>query len=86
MTRLWLQGKLIEVTIGDDGILHRFRCFGHWWQVTEVCNRWCIRQGWWKEGGECWRDYLKVLTGEGMLCLLFYDHRKDAWFLERVYD
>ena len=86
MTRLWSRGVPIEITPGATGIPRTFYLWGDWWEITELCNRWRIRQGWWLEKGECWRDYHKVLTHQGMLCLLFHDLYGDTWSLERIYD
>jgi hypothetical protein len=86
MTRFWPGGKPIVVRLAGDGTPQALRCFGRWWTVAEVCNRWRTRQGWWREEGECWREDWKLLTREGVLCLAFHDLRHDAWFLERIYD
>jgi len=86
MTRLWSQGKPVEVVVGADATLRAFRCFGRRWEVVEVCNRWRVREGWWQEEGECWREYHKLLTRKDLLCLLFHDLHRGGWFLERVYD
>jgi len=86
VTRLWPEGKPVEVVVGAGATPSAFRCFGRWWEVAEVCNRWRVREGWWREEGECWREYHKLLTREGLLCLLFHDLHGDGWFLERLYD
>jgi len=86
MTHLWVQGKPVEVVVDADDIPRTFRCFGRSWEVVEVCNRWRVREEWLREEGECWREYHKILTREGLLCLLFRDLHRDGWFLERVYD
>jgi hypothetical protein len=87
MTRLWPDGRPVEVLAGADGAPYSFHYLDASWQVAEVCNRWRTRQGWWREeGGECYRDDWKILTHEGLLCLLVHDLRHDGWTLERVYD
>jgi hypothetical protein len=70
-------------------------CFA--WQgmshrVVDVCNRWRIHTRWWEPsaaggtGGMIWREYVKVTTDIGLLCLLYRDLQDGGWFLARVYD
>jgi hypothetical protein len=33
-----------------------------------------------------WREYVKVTTDTGLLCLLYHDLIQSGWFLARVYD
>jgi hypothetical protein len=33
-----------------------------------------------------WREYLKVTTDTGLLCLLYRELPAGGWFLARVYD
>ncbi len=50
-------------------------------RITGVCNRWRIHTNWWQRGlpvsalsplkAGIWREYLKVTTNSGLLCLLF---------------
>jgi hypothetical protein len=52
-------------------------------RITGVYNRWRIHTNWWQQGlpvsalsplkAGIWREYLKVTTDSGLLCLLFRD-------------
>jgi hypothetical protein len=64
---------------------------GFTWQgtnhpITEVCNRWRVHTRWWEPETAIWREYVKVATGTGLLCLLYRDLIQGGWFLARVYD
>ena len=49
--------------------------------IKGVCNRWRIHTNWWQQGlpvsalsplkAGIWREYLKLTTDSGLLCLLF---------------
>ena len=56
------------------------------WQVTvvAVCNRWRVEDDWWRD--EVTRDYYKVQTDDGTLCVIFRDRKRGTWHLQRVYD
>ncbi|NIV32630.1 MAG: hypothetical protein GWN58_25255 [Anaerolineae bacterium] len=41
---------------------------------------------WWEPEEAVWREYVKVTTGTGLLCLLYRDLLAGGWFLARVYD
>lgn len=91
VTRLWPEGEPVEVWSGEKtpagfawrGVRHR---------VTGDCNRWRIHTCWWRsaregENGQAiWREYVKVTTHTGLLCLLYHDLLGGGWFLARVYD
>jgi len=34
---------------------------------------------------EIWRDYWKVVTDTGLLCVLYQDLTQGHWYLERIY-
>ena len=54
--------------------------------VLEVNSRWIIHTLWWEPNQTIWREYLKVTTDAGLLCLLYRDLLHGGWFLARVYD
>ena len=33
-----------------------------------------------------WRDYLAVVTTDGLLCVLYYDMLDEGWYLAKLYD
>jgi DNA polymerase IV len=63
---------------------------GRWEGVRELCNRWRVQEEWWRR--ERYRDYFRLITDSGRLCLLFRDlldgkaTTETGWFLERVYE
>jgi hypothetical protein len=54
--------------------------------ILEVTNQWRIHTCWWEPSKAVWREYLKVVTDTGLLCLIFRDLMHDGWFLARLYD
>ena len=85
MTRLWPEGESIEVHSGE----HPLTCFLWHWEthrILDICNRWRIHTRWWEPEHTIWREYLKVVTDTGLLCLIYQDLLSGAWSLCRVYD
>ena len=85
MTRLWADGEPVEVWGGQKAPA------GFAWQgarhgITGIRNRWRIHTRWWQPGEAIWREYVKVTTTSGLLCLLYRDLLAGGWFLARVYD
>jgi hypothetical protein len=54
--------------------------------VRAVCNRWRIHTRWWEPNDAVWREYVKVATDSGLLCLLYHDLKEGGWYLARLYD
>lgn len=88
MTRLWPDGEAVQVwgAAAAEGRPEGFIWQGTTHQIEEVCNRWRIHTRWWEPSQAVWREYLKVATGAGLLCLLYWDLLSGGWFLARVYD
>jgi hypothetical protein len=85
MTRLWPQGQPIEIDArGRDP--KSFIWDGTYYEIDEVWNRWRIHARWWEPGQSVWREYLKVTTITGLLCLIYQELPEGSWFLARVYD
>ncbi|MCL7453432.1 MAG: DUF6504 family protein [Anaerolineae bacterium] len=99
MTRLWPGGEPVEIW-GDGEVPSGFRWRGTSHGIEDIWNRWRIHTNWWQPGkvpGESgnpahssllasvWREYVKVTTDTGLLCLLYRDWA-GGWFLARVYD
>jgi hypothetical protein len=85
MTRLWPKGQGVEIWSGGETPT------GFVWQgaphcVLEICNRWRVHTRWWEPDEVVWREYIKVTTDTGLLCLLYQDLPGKGWFLARVYD
>jgi len=85
MTRLWSQGERIEVW-GGEGMPAGFEWHGEPHRVQDVCNCWRIHTRWWEPEHAIWREYLKVVTDTGLLCLIYDDLLTGDWFLSRIYD
>ena len=110
MTRLCPEGEAIEIW-GDGEIPAGFVWRGVAHGIDDVYNRWRIHTNWWQQGlpvsalsplrGSTWREYLKVTTDDGLLCLLFRNleggweiptegretaAEATAWYLARIYD
>jgi hypothetical protein len=85
MTRLWPRGETLTVW-GDEETPSGFAWQGMDHAITLVCNRWRVHTRWWEPEAAIWREYLKVATGTGLLCLLYRDLIHGGWFLARVYD
>ena len=85
MTRLWSEGEAVD-TWGEEDTPAGFFWQGGRHSIKEVCNRWRVHTRWWEPDRVVWREYLKVATGTGLLCLLYQDLIAGGWFLARVYD
>jgi hypothetical protein len=85
VTRLWPEGEPVEVWGGSEtpegfiwqGVSHR---------LLEVSNRWRVHTRWWTPDEAFGREYLKVTTDTGLLCLVYRDLSAGDWFLARLYD
>jgi hypothetical protein len=85
MTRLWSEGEIVTTWGGEEmpagfdwqGVSHR---------IQELCNRWQVHTRWWEQEKAIWREYLKVATDTGLLCLIYRDLHHGGWFLARLYD
>jgi hypothetical protein len=102
VTRLCPEGEAVETwggegSLGVDGVPGGFVWHHTRHRITAVRNRWRIHTNWWHggpiEGADSpllagtWREYLKVTTDTGLLCLLFRDMEAEAeWYLGRIYD
>jgi hypothetical protein len=85
MTRLWPKGEAIEVW-GEEETPEGFVWQGAPHQTVDVCNRWRVHTRWWEPDQAIWREYLKVTTDTGLLCLLYRDLHTGRWYLARLYD
>lgn len=86
MSPLWVEGERVQMTATADGRPVRFVWRGHAHQVDAVCKRWRASETWWRSEPDAWREYLKVTTRDGLLCLLARDLDGQTWSLIRVYD
>jgi hypothetical protein len=85
LTRLWLKGEQVQVW-GAENPPDGFRYQGRSHNITNICNRWRVHTRWWEPDESVWREYLKVVTNTGLLCLIYHDLQSEDWFLSRLYD
>ncbi|MCL4370659.1 MAG: hypothetical protein M1380_07095 [Chloroflexi bacterium] len=76
--------RRIKVIAEVDGEPHVLFLDSKRERVREVSNRWRVQEEWWRR--ERMREYYRVITESGRLCLIFQDLLGGGWFLERVYD
>jgi hypothetical protein len=85
----------VEAWGGTEGTLAGFVWKGTAHPIDATCNRWRVHARWWESSGAgdsggggqaIWREYVKVTTGTGLLCLVYRDLLEGGWFLARVYD
>lgn len=84
MTRLWMEGESLSVLADESGAPRRIKWRRQNHRVQRVSRRWRVDLGWWRR--RLWRDYFEVVTGSGMLIVLYHDLVSDRWYLERLYD
>jgi hypothetical protein len=85
MTRLWLQGEQVKVWNKEETPAG-FNWQGETHHILGVCNCWRIHTRWWEPEHAIWREYWKVVTDVGLLCLIYEDLPSSGWFLSRIYD
>lgn len=85
VTRLWPAGLPVEIW-GDGDAPSGFVWQGASHPVVRIGIRWRVHTRWWEPDEAIWREYLKVTTATGFLCLLYRDLSRGGWFLARVYD
>jgi hypothetical protein len=85
MTRLCLDREQVTIWSGEK-VPAGFNWHGVPHHILDICNCWRIHTRWWEPSHAVWREYWKVATDEGLLCLIYEDLMSDGWFLSRVYD
>jgi hypothetical protein len=86
MTRLFADPQPIEVTVDPAGVPLAFRFGDGWRQVTHVANRWRVTSSWWNREAAAAREYVKLVTADGLLCAIYRDMTMADCYLERIYD
>ncbi|MCW5854329.1 MAG: hypothetical protein KIT87_29945 [Anaerolineae bacterium] len=84
--RLWREGEPITVTATDQGKPLSFVWLGERHLVERICDRWRASEEWWRTDDEAWRDYIKLATRSGLLCLVAHDGGTQNWWLIRLYN
>jgi hypothetical protein len=101
MTRLWPDGEPVEtwvvhpsltgavrpsLTENEEEVPQGFYWHGDAHRILDLCNRWRIHTRWWEPRDAVGREYWKVVTDTGLLCLIYRDLLSGGWFLCRVHD
>lgn len=86
MTRLWAEGRFVEVEANEHGQPLSFVWRGRRHRVQHVRQQWRVSIDWWDPRGQAERDYIAVTTSHGLLCVLYLDFENECWVLSKVYD
>jgi hypothetical protein len=86
MSRLWPEGEPISVQIDDRGRPLRFTWRNRTYRLAQIQQHWQVDADWWSDDGRIWREYLAVITVNGLLCVLYQDLLAEEWFLSKLYD
>ena len=84
MTRLWLEGEWIAMTLDAEGRPSHFLWRGVTHHVQGIAKVWRVDEEWWRQ--RIWREYVKLYTREGLLLILYRDLLTERWFVQRLYD
>ena len=84
MTRLYLDHPLIQVETDALGTPLRLRLDGETHGKVGICNRWRVDDDWWRDPTV--RAYFKLVTRDGLLCVVYLDEMRGTWHLERIFD
>lgn len=84
MTRLRQTGEPIRVGVDSLGNPYWLEWLGRWHPVEGVIRRWRVDEEWWHE--RIWREYFLLVTGSGLLVVIYHDLVAHEWRLQSVYD
>ena len=84
MTKLWRSGPPLVVDTDARGDPLSFQWNGAVHRTGTVCNTWRVHSEWWRN--PVWRDYYKIETTDGVLCVIYRDLVTGKWHLARIYD
>jgi hypothetical protein len=77
---------VITVAVDEDGVVSHFVWQEQQHRVERIVQRWQIDTEWWRGEGRIWREYLALITGDKLFCVIYYDRLCDEWRLIRLYD
>lgn len=86
MTRLWTKGEPIQIQTSSYGVPVRFRWRRRNYLIQSIRQQWEVNTDWWNDDGQIQRVYFVIITGSGLLCVLYQDLVTDTWYLSKVYD
>ena len=82
MSRLWREGKALQVRTAD-ALPTALRWKAVWYPIRHIALSWQLDVCWWR--ARIYRDYYKVLAGD-MALVIYHDLLTDTWAMQRVYD
>ena len=72
---------------GSDALLDAVAlALRHLLLCQDVANRWRVTSTWWNREAAAAREYVKLVTVDGLLCAIYRDMTTGEWYLERIYD
>ena len=86
MTQLWSAGQPITVMVDTHGDPTAFVWQEQHHAVHRIVQRWQVDVEWWRAEGRIWRDYLALITGDKLFCVIYHDRLGEEWRLTRLYD
>ncbi len=84
VSRLFISGEAIPVTVDADAMPCSFTWNGQPHTVERILSRWRVDLFWWRS--RVCREYFKVITESGLLVVLYRDGVRQAWHVQRIYD
>lgn len=84
MTRLLLPAEKIAVFCAEDGTPASFTWRGRKYTVLEAVDRWRADTEWWRARQH--REYYKLVTGDGLLLVIYHDLSREGWYVQRIFD
>jgi hypothetical protein len=85
VTHLWPGGEPLQIW-GEAAMPEGFLWQNMAHRILEVTNCWHVHTRWWEPSETLWREYLKIATDTGLLCLIYRELPAGEWFLARLYD
>ncbi|HEX2924397.1 MAG TPA: hypothetical protein VHS28_10255, partial [Chloroflexota bacterium] len=76
-------GNRVQVIADPDGRPRVLFLGNRRERVREISNRWRVQEEWWRR--EVQREYYRIITEAGRLCLIYKDTLGGGWYVERVY-
>ena len=86
MTQLWPAGQAITVAVDQRGEPTYFVWQEQRHSIRRIVQRWQVDAEWWRAEGRVWRDYVALITGDNLFCVIYYDRLCEEWRLARLYD
>ncbi len=86
MSHQLLGGEKITVTLNQSENPISLTWQGRKYTIEHVHQRQEVDLGWWSDEGRTHRNLFTVTTTDGMLCVIYFDHLDEQWYIEKVHD